>query len=193
MPRSFKTQQDFREWLQKNHATEKELVLRLFKVHAKDRGVGYKEALDEALCHGWIDGVRHGVDADSFTVRFTPRKARSNWSRVNIKRAQELEAEGKMAPAGLTAFRAHDATKPAPYSFESDPLDLSPAFTKAFRANKRAWEFFQAQAPWYRRTCTFWVMTAKREETRAKRIGELIDRSAKRIPIEQLRRSKAKP
>jgi uncharacterized protein YdeI (YjbR/CyaY-like superfamily) len=192
MARSFKTQKDFRDWLHRNHTKGKELILRCFKVHAKDRGIGYREGLDEALCYGWIDGVRRGVDDDSFTVRFTPRKPRSNWSRVNIRRANELEADGKMHPAGLVAFRARDVTRPAPYSFESKPLELSAAFAKQFRANKAAWEFFQAQAPWYRRVSKFWVMSAKRDETRKKRLRELIDRSAKRVSIEALRRSKSK-
>jgi uncharacterized protein YdeI (YjbR/CyaY-like superfamily) len=190
MPTSFKTQKHFRDWLQKNHRGEQELILRCFKVHAKHRGIGYREALDEALCFGWIDGVRHGLDTDSFTVRFTPRKPKSNWSRVNIRRVGELEAEGQMHEAGLTAFRGRDATKRAPYSFESEPLELTAAFGKLFRANKGAWEFFQAQAPWYRRVSVFWVMSAKREETRAKRLRELIDRSAKGTPIEALRRGK---
>ena len=104
MARSFRTREDFRAWLEKNHATENELTIRLFKVHAKDRGIGYREALDEALSFGWIDGVRRGLDDDSFTTRFTPRKKRSNWSAVNIKRAKELEAEGRMNAAGLAAW-----------------------------------------------------------------------------------------
>ena len=106
MPRSFRTQAAFRAWLQKNHASETELPLRLFKVHAKSRGIGYKEALDEALCFGWIDGVRHALDEDSFTVRFTPRKPKSKWSQVNIKRVGELESAGLMHASGLAAFRA---------------------------------------------------------------------------------------
>ena len=190
MARSFKTQKHFRDWIQKNHQTETELIVRCFKAHAKQTGIGYKESLDEALCFGWIDGVRHGLDNDSFTVRFTPRQPKSNWSTVNIRRANELEAEGKMHEAGLAAFRSRDATKPAPYSFESEPLELTAAFTKLFRANTGAWEFFQTLAPSYRRVTIFWVMSAKREETRAKRLGELIDRSAKRIPIEAFKRGK---
>src|SRR4051812_24346336 len=103
-PRSFKTQASFRQWLEKNHAKVNELELRLFKVHARQRGIGYREALDEALCFGWIDGVRRSLDDDSFTQRYTPRKAKSNWSAVNIKRVRELEADGRMHPAGRAAF-----------------------------------------------------------------------------------------
>ena len=192
MPRSFKTQDEFRAWLETNHAAENELIVRCYKVHAKDRGIGYRESLDEALCFGWIDGVRHGLDDDSFTTRYTPRKPKSYWSRVNIKRANELEAEGKMHPAGLAAFRARAGIAHAPYSFETPPMQLDPAFAKTFRANKRAWEFLQAQAPWYKRTSTFWVMSAKREETREKRLCELIERCAKRVPINALTRPEPK-
>jgi uncharacterized protein YdeI (YjbR/CyaY-like superfamily) len=111
MPKAFRTQADLRAWLEKNHATEKELILRCFKTHARDRGIGYRAGLDEALCFGWIDGVRHSLDDDSFTVRFTPRKPKSAWSRENIKRASELEAEGRMHDAGLAAFHARRRRK----------------------------------------------------------------------------------
>ena len=110
MAKSFRTREDFRAWLERHHASESELMLRLFKVHASRRGMGYREALDEALCYGWIDGVRRSLDEDSFTQRFTPRKAKSNWSSVNLKRVKELIAEGRMHPAGLQAFEARDAT-----------------------------------------------------------------------------------
>jgi uncharacterized protein YdeI (YjbR/CyaY-like superfamily) len=192
MPRSFKAQDEFRAWLEKNHATEKELILRCYKVHAKDRGIGYRESLDEALCFGWIDGVRHGLDDDSFTTRYTPRKSKSYWSKVNIKRANELEAEGRMHPAGLAAFRARAGIAHAPYSFESPPMQLTPAFERKFRANKSAWAFFQAQAPWYKRTGVFWVMSAKKDETRERRLAALFDRSARRVPVGLLRRPEKK-
>lgn len=190
MPKSFRTQDDLRAWLEKSHASEKELTLRCFKVHAKARGIGYKEGLDEALCYGWIDGVRRGLDADSFTVRFTPRKAKSNWSKVNIKRAIELEAEGRMRPPGLAAFRARDKTAVAPYSFENRDTKLDATSQKKFRMNKRAWTFFQTQPPWYQRTSIWWVMSAKREETRAKRLATLMEYSAKGTPIPLLTRTK---
>ena len=184
--RSFKTVADFRTWLETNHGREKELTLRLFKVHARHKGIGYKEALDEALCFGWIDGVRRAHDEDSFTQRFTPRKLKSNWSTVNIKRATELEAEGRMHAAGLAAFRARDTTKVAPYSFESPPLELDAALLKKFQANKRAWTYFQSRPPGYRRICTFFVMGAKRDETRARRLQMLIEYSAKGKPLPML-------
>jgi len=189
MGKTFRRQDDFRAWLEKNHAKEKELILRLFKVHAKHKGIGYKEALDEALCYGWIDGVRRGLDEDSFTQRFTPRKPKSSWSTVNIKRAKELIAEGRMRPPGLAAFD-RDAIAVAPYSFEHGPMALDPQFEKKLRANKRAWKFFQAHPPWYRRTTTFWVMQAKREETRAKRFQTLYERCAGGKPVPSLARNK---
>lgn len=158
--------------------------MRLFKVHARKRGIGYREALDEALCFGWIDGVRRALDADSFTQRFTPRKPKSNWSTVNVKRFRELEAEGRVHPAGLAAFQAWDGKRP-PYSFESTPKELDPAFVAAFRAKPRAWSFFQAQPPGYRRICAFYVMSAKRPETREKRFRVVLEHSARgeRLPM----------
>jgi uncharacterized protein YdeI (YjbR/CyaY-like superfamily) len=189
-PKAFRSREHFRSWLERHHSVTTELILRCFKVHAKHRGIGYKEGLDEALCFGWIDGVRRSLDNDSFTVRFTPRKSKSNWSAVNIKRAKELEAEGRMQPAGLAAFRARNALAVAPYSFESRSVTLDPPFEKQLRANKVAWEFFQAQAPWYRRTIVFWVMSAKRQETRERRFASLLERCGKRATVPPLKRPK---
>jgi uncharacterized protein YdeI (YjbR/CyaY-like superfamily) len=174
VPRSFAGPASFRRWLEKNHALVSELILLCRKTGAAGRGVTYREALDEALCIGWIDGVRRAVDETTFSVRFTPRKPKSAWSAVNIARARELEAEGRMHPAGLAAFRAR--VKPE-YSYESRPRALSPACLAKLRANPRAWRFFSAQAPWYRRTCAFWIMSAKRPETRERRLEELIRRT----------------
>lgn len=182
--KSFRTQADFRAWLERHHGSDKELVMRLFKVHARARGIGYREALDEALCYGWIDGVRRSLDEDSFTQRFTPRRPRSNWSTVNVKRFRELEELGQVHPAGLAAFRAWDGKKP-PYSFESRPIALAPALLAKLRAKKRAHAFWEQQPPGYRRIVAFWIMSAKREETRAARFGTLLDCCARgeRIPL----------
>jgi uncharacterized protein YdeI (YjbR/CyaY-like superfamily) len=190
-PRAFASAAAFRAWLEAHGSDTPELLLRLFKTHASSRGLGYKGALDEALCFGWIDGVRHALDEDSFTVRFTPRKPRSRWSAVNVRRAKELVAEGRMRAPGLAAFEARTADS-AGYSFESRPAELPPAFTKRFRANASAWAWFQAQAPWYRRTCAFWVMSAKREETRESRLSALVESSARGIPAPPLRSLKTK-
>ena len=166
-PKSFPGPASFRKWLEKHHARATELLVRCRKTGAAGRGVTYREALDEALCLGWIDGVRHGLDEMSFSVRFTPRKAKSGWSAVNIARARQLEAEGRMHAAGLAAFRARVEPE---YSYESRPRALAPAYLAKFRAHPRAWRFFEAQPPGYRRTCAFWVMSAKRPETRARRL-----------------------
>jgi uncharacterized protein YdeI (YjbR/CyaY-like superfamily) len=188
-PIAFKTAGDLRAWLTRQHASAKELLVRCFKVHAQARGVTYAQALDEALCFGWIDGVRRSLDAHSFSQRFTPRKAKSNWSAVNIMRARELQAEGRMHPAGLAAFRAGTAAGgPAPYSYATRPVEMSPAYAKLLRANPRARAYFERQPPWYRRTSAFWVMSAKREETRVKRLGVLIACSAKATTIPPLTR-----
>lgn len=151
--------------------------MRLFKVHARHRGIGYREALDEALCFGWIDGVRRALDEDSFTQRFTPRKTKSNWSAVNVKRYRELASEGRVREAGAAAFARWDG-KQAPYSFESTPRALSPEFARRFREKKRAWAFWERQPAGYRRVMTHWVMSAKREETREKRFVALLRESA---------------
>ena len=150
----------------------------------------YRQALDEVLCFGWIDGVRRGLDADTFTVRFTPRREKSYWSNVNVKRAKELVAAGRMHAAGAAAFGKHDERRAPRYSFESERAVLDAATIRKLRANKRAWAFFQAQAPWYRRTIAFWIMSAKRDETRARRLAILIRHSAVGERIPMLRRDR---
>lgn len=157
--------------------------MRLFKVHARHRGIGYREALDEALCWGWIDGVKRAHDEDSFLQRFTPRRARSNWSAVNVKRYRELEAAGQVAPPGRAAFQAWDG-KPAPYSFIAEPGRLDPAFEKRLRAHERASAFWDSLPPGYKRLAIYRVMSAKREETREKRFAELLRhaRRGRRVP-----------
>ena len=184
-PTAFRTQKNFAAWLNKNHASTTELSIRLFKVHASHRGIGYREALDESLCWGWIDGVRHAHDADSFKVRFTPRKPKSIWSAVNIKRFKELRAENRVQSPGLAAFRRWDGKK-APYSFESRPAKLSPTYLKRFRANRVAWDFFRSQAPWYQRVAAFLVMSAKRPETRDARFANVLACSGRGVRIGQL-------
>lgn len=182
--RAFATPVEFRRWLEA-HPAEAELVVRCWKAAASQRGVTYRQALDEALCVGWIDGVRRALDAESFSVRFTPRRPKSAWSAVNIRRFEELRAEGRVRPPGLRAFEAR--VKPA-YSYESRPRRLAPALAKRFRANARAWRFFLAQPPWYQRTCAFWVMSAKRPETRDRRLAQLVTSSELGEPIAALER-----
>jgi uncharacterized protein YdeI (YjbR/CyaY-like superfamily) len=183
---SFATPAALRSWLRKNHKTSTELMLRCFKTHAAAKGVTYKQALDEALCFGWIDGVRRSVDEDSFSQRFTRRRPNSVWSRVNIGHVERLIREGRMMKPGLAAFEARDEKRTAIYSFENLPKALAPALEKKFRSNRGAWMFFQEQAPWYRRTTTYWVMSAKREETRVRRLESLVECCGRRTIIPQV-------
>jgi uncharacterized protein YdeI (YjbR/CyaY-like superfamily) len=149
--------------------------------------VTYAQVLDEALCFGWIDGVRRRVDDDSFSVRFTPRKPRSIWSRVNIGHVERLTKSGRMRKPGLAAFEARTEARTGVYSFERQTA-LAPAYARIVRANAAASAYYQSQAPWYRRTTTHWVMSAKREDTREKRLAILIACSARRTTIPQLTR-----
>jgi len=149
--------------------------------------------VDGALCFGWIDGIRKSIDSTSYMIRFTPRKPRSVWSAVNVKRATELSASGLMHAAGIAAFQKRDGKRSEIYSYEQRKTARLPAaYEKQFRANKIAWEFFQAQAPWYRRTCSWWVISAKKEETRLKRLAALIKDSAHQRTIPALIRPAGK-
>jgi uncharacterized protein YdeI (YjbR/CyaY-like superfamily) len=189
---TFRTPDAFREWLQANHTTQSELILRCFKVHATHRGVGYREALDEALCFGWIDGVRGSLDPDSFSVRFTPRKPSSYWSAVNTKRYRELVADGRVRAPGRKVFEARvksrDSTKD---SFKSRNVMLAPALAEVFRANRAAWAFYQSRPPWYRRTSASWVMSAKLEETQQRRLATLVSDCANGRTLKALTRKSA--
>lgn len=190
-PRFFKSPSKLRTWFQKNHDRAPELRLGFFKLKSGKASVTYRQALDEALCFGWIDGVRNGIDDESYAIRFTPRKPRSNWSQVNVKRAEELEALGLMHSSGLAAFRARDDARIGAYSYE-ERYRLDAASETLFRKNKRAWQFFESQPPGYRRLASWWVMSAKKEETRAKRLVVLIDDSASERRIAQLTRPSRK-
>ena len=169
---NFKTSAEFREWLEKNHDCVAEVWLGFYNQRTDKKSITYREALEEALCFGWIDGVRKSIDETTYKQRFTPRKPKSYWSAVNIKRVGELAKLGRMTGAGVLAFerRTSDSGK---YSFESRAKKLPPAYEKQFKANPEAWEFFRAQAPWYQRTSTFWVVSAKQEETRQRRLATL--------------------
>ena len=178
---SFPVAAAFRAWLQRNHAGATHLVVRLFKTHAAGQGLTYGPALDEALCYGWIDGVRRRLDDDSFSIRFTPRKPRSIWSMVNVAHVERLTAAGRMKPAGLAAFALRDARRTGIYSFEQEAAELAPEYRKRFRARRAAWAWFEAEAPWYRRKVIHWVMSAKQESTRLSRLERLIAASAGKI------------
>jgi len=184
--RAFATAAHFRAWLEARHGTAKELLVRCYKNHASDRGMTYAQALDEALCFGWIDGVRRRVDADSFSVRFSPRKLKSAWSAVNLRRVRRLQSAGRLRPPGLAALRTWKQRGATPHSYDSRPKALDRASLTKLRANRRAWTFFRSQPPWYRRTSASWVLAAKRPETRQRRLEALIACSARGEPIQPL-------
>src|SRR5437870_10343311 len=163
-PRYFKSQADFRAWLEKHHASERELWVGFYKKASGKGGLQYREAVDEALCFGWIDGIKKRVDEASFMHRFTPRTATSSWSVVNTKRVAHLTKCGLMAPAGLKTFKARNRKRSGIYLYEQQEQPLGPAYERAFKAKPGAWEFFQVQPPGYRRLATMWIMTAKKEE-----------------------------
>jgi len=182
-PKFFSTPDKFREWLERNHDSASELLLGFHKKASGKKSITYAEALDEALCYGWIDGVRKNLDETSYTIRFTPRKARSIWSNVNVNHVERLTKEGRMRPAGIEAYARRDPKLTGIYAFENRPRELSPEFEKAFRKNKTAWSFFEKQPPGYKRLVIFRVMEAKREETRLKRFKELVEVSEKGLRL----------
>lgn len=189
-PRFFATPARFRAWLARNHARARELWVGFYKKASGRPSITWPESVGEALCFGWIDGLRRSVDGDSYAIRFTPRKPDSTWSAINVKRASELARQGRMSPAGLAAFRKRTAENTAVHSFEQRrAAKLEAAQERRFRANAKAWTFFQAQAPWYRRTATWWVVSAKREETRDRRLATLIADSARGRAVPPLGRT----
>jgi uncharacterized protein YdeI (YjbR/CyaY-like superfamily) len=173
-PQFFLAASDFRNWLQKHGRTTAELCIGFYKKSSGKRSITYAEALDEALCWGWIDGVRKSFGVDSYTIRFSPRKPKSQWSAVNIRHVERLKKAGRMCEEGLKAFIGA-SDQPRKYSYEQrDQARFDTDSDRRFRANRAAWDFFQARPPWYRRTATFWVVSAKKEETRQKRFAELM-------------------
>jgi uncharacterized protein YdeI (YjbR/CyaY-like superfamily) len=180
-PKFFTSPEQFREWLERNHDRAAELLVGFHKKSSEKKSVTYAEALDEALCFGWIDGVRKSFDETSYTIRFTPRKPRSIWSNVNVKHVERLRKAGRMQPPGLEAYERRDAKRTGIYSFENRPRELSPEYEKTFRKNKAAWKFFQEQPPGYKRLMVFRTMSAKKEETRVRRLQQLIESSEKGV------------
>lgn len=182
----FKSGAEFRKWLEENHVTETELWVGFYKKDSGRTGITYQEALDEALCHGWIDGIRKRVDELSYTNRFTPRTARSTWSAVNLKRIGELIAAGRMHPHGQKVYEGRDPKRAGLYSFENRPQELDAAALRQFKANKTAWDFFQAQPPGYRRLMIWRICSAKKDETKKRRLVQLIEISAKQKRMEPM-------
>jgi uncharacterized protein YdeI (YjbR/CyaY-like superfamily) len=184
-PVFFADREAFRAWLEEHHATATELWMGMHKKGSGRPSITWPEAVDEALCFGWIDGVRQRIDDESYMNRFTPRRPNSNWSAVNVRRVQELTRKRRMRAAGLKAFRERREDKTATYSYEQrHQAKLDPAQERRFRSKKKAWDWFQTQPKGYRTTAVYWVLSAKRPETRERRLDTLIEDSAKgrRVP-----------
>jgi uncharacterized protein YdeI (YjbR/CyaY-like superfamily) len=182
-PTFFATQSAFRTWLEKHHNTETELVVGFYKVGSHKPSITWSQSVDQALCFGWIDGVRKSVDGESYCIRFTPRKSTSIWSAINIKKVEELTAKGLMQPAGLKAFGLRKECKSRVYSHENETAALTPEMERQFKANPKAWDFFQTQAPSYRKVALHWLMSAKQEKTKQVRLTKLIafSKQSKRV------------
>jgi uncharacterized protein YdeI (YjbR/CyaY-like superfamily) len=184
----FPTPVDFRRWLEANHATAQELLVGFYKKDSGKPSITWPESVDQALCFGWIDGLRKRIDDVSYTIRFTPRKPTSTWSAVNIQRVEELTQQGLMQPAGLKAFEARKENKSGIYSYEQRSATLPVEYEKVLKKNKAAWTFFQAQPASYRKTAMWWIVSAKQEATRLKRLDQLIDHSAHERTVPQFTR-----
>ncbi|HTL38094.1 MAG TPA: YdeI/OmpD-associated family protein [Kofleriaceae bacterium] len=182
----FKTPAAFREWFERNAAKKQELLVGFYKRHTGKPSITWEESVLEALCFGWIDGVRRSVDADRYTIRFTPRKPTSTWSAINIRHVKRLESEGRMTDAGRRAYEARADHKSAIYAYEQRQAGLPAAYEKRLEKHAKAWAYWQSEAPWYRRNAGYWVASAKREETRDKRFAELVARSASGLRIKHL-------
>lgn len=187
-PLFFSTQSDFRKWLSKNHDSADELWVGYYKKDSRIPSITWPQSVDEALCFGWIDGIRKSVDEVSYMIRFTPRRPKSNWSAVNIKRVKELMILGLMQIPGLAVFEKREENRSEVYSFERKAVKLNKKYETVFRKNKKAWVFFCTQSPSYRKPAMWWVMSAKQEETRSKRLAQLIKDSGAGLKIKQLRR-----
>ena len=177
-PIFFPTPVKWRAWLEKNHDSKSEVLVGFHRKASGLPTMTWSEAVDQALCFGWIDGVRRSIDETSYYNRFTPRRPNSNWSAVNIKKVEQLTKQGLMHPAGVAAFERRSKERSKSYSYERANSKLNASYEKRFRARKGAWAFWESQPPGYRRTATWWVVSAKREETRERRLATLIEDSA---------------
>jgi uncharacterized protein YdeI (YjbR/CyaY-like superfamily) len=188
-PIFFESPQEFYDWLEEHHETESEVYVGMYKAHTGKPSMTWSEAVDQALCFGWIDGRANRIDEDSWMQRFTPRRADSNWSKINIEKVAKLEEAGLMRPAGLKAFEARKEEKSGVYSFEQrHEAKLTEEYEQRLRANPAARKYWEARPPGYRTTATYWVMSAKREETRERRLNQLIEDCASGRHIKPLRR-----
>jgi len=170
----FETQDQFRKWLELNHTKETELMVGFYKVGSNKPSMTWSQSVDQALCFGWIDGVRRSIDKDSYCIRFTPRRKTSIWSDINIKKMEELTSNGLMKPPGLVAFSHRKEHLTNIYSYIKKPAVLSPEFLLQFQKNPTAWDYFNAQAPSYKKTMINWIMSAKQQKTRESRLEKTI-------------------
>jgi uncharacterized protein YdeI (YjbR/CyaY-like superfamily) len=177
-PKFFKTPSAFRKWLEVHHASSKELWVGFYKKGSGKPSIDWPESVDEALCFGWIDGIRKSIDAESYMIRFTPRKPTSVWSAVNIRNVEKLVKEYRMRAAGLKAFEARKENRSGIYAYEQRSPELVEPYLGKLKRNKAAWKFFQTQPPSYRKVMNWWVVSARQEETRLKRLDKLIEESA---------------
>jgi uncharacterized protein YdeI (YjbR/CyaY-like superfamily) len=184
-PKFFRSAEELREWFARNHRTAAELLAGFYKKGSGKPSITWSESVDEALCVGWIDGVRKSLDEERYTIRFTPRRPGCVWSAANIKRVAELRKQGRMQPAGLAAFAQRKENKSGVYSYEQRPQSLPEPYASKFKKHARAWAFFESQPPGYRRTATWWVISAKKAETRDKRLASLIADAAAGRTIQQ--------
>jgi uncharacterized protein YdeI (YjbR/CyaY-like superfamily) len=182
-PRFFKLPSDFRKWLAAQHSSAKELWVGFYKKRSGKPSITWQESVEEALCFGWIDGIRKRIDDESYQIRFTPRKPSSTWSTVNIRIAQRLIEEKRMRPAGMKAFKARKENRSGIYSYEQRSPELEEKYARKLKRNSAAWKFFQAQPPSYRKMINWWINSAKQEETRLKRLDKLIEASAKGLRL----------
>jgi uncharacterized protein YdeI (YjbR/CyaY-like superfamily) len=178
-PVYFKNQEEFRNWLEKYHKTETELLVGYYKVDSGRPSITWSQSVDQALCFGWIDGIRRSIDKEGYCIRFTPRKPTSIWSKINIDKIGKLKKKGLMRPSGLAAFNNKKISKSGIYGFENEPAKLSDSLEAVFRMNKSAGNFFKTQAPSYQKMIIHWIMAARQEKTRLARLEKLINASEK--------------
>lgn len=174
-PKFFKSQEEFREWLREHHDKRGELIVGFYKVSSDKPSMTWPESVDQAICFGWIDGIRRKIDEESYSIRFTPRRPDSTWSKVNIAKVAKLKKEGLMRPAGLRAYEKRTEERSGTYSYEGKAPNFSKEFRDEFRKNKKAWEHYRAQPPYARKMSEKWVMSAKMEKTRERRLAKVID------------------
>lgn len=186
-PIFFTKSSDLRKWFEKNYDKKLELLVGYYKVRTKKPSITWSQSVDEALCFGWIDGIRKSINDESYCIRFTPRKAKSIWSAINIKKVEALTKKGLMKAPGIEAFSKKEEYRSKIYSYEKEPVKLANHFEKKFKANKKAWIFFQSQAPSYQKIALHWVMNAKQETTRINRLNTLINDSEQNMKIKPLR------